>query len=54
VASRPEDIAEVVTFLAGPASRHMTGAIVPADAALLLLVPVSATDAHRSIGEDRR
>jgi 3-oxoacyl-[acyl-carrier protein] reductase len=23
VASRPEDIAEVVTFLAGPGSRHM-------------------------------
>jgi len=47
VASRPEDIAEVVMFLAGPASRHMTGAIVPADAGVLLLVPVSATDAHR-------
>jgi hypothetical protein len=47
VASRPEDIAEVVMFLTGPASRHMTGAIVPADAGVLLLVPVSATDAHR-------
>jgi 3-oxoacyl-[acyl-carrier protein] reductase len=47
VASRPEDIAEVVTFLPGPASRHMTGAIVPADAGVLLLVPVSAKDAHR-------
>ncbi len=47
VASKPEDIAEVVTFLAGPASRHMTGAIVPADAGVLLLVPVAATDARR-------
>ena len=47
VASRPEDIAEVVTFLASPVSRHMTGTIVPADAGVLLLVPVSATDAHR-------
>ncbi len=47
VASRPEDIAEVVMFVAGPASRHMTGAIVPADAGVLLLVPVAATDAHR-------
>jgi hypothetical protein len=27
VASRPEDIAEVGTFLAGPGSHHMTGAI---------------------------
>ena len=32
VASRPEDIAEVVTFLASPASRHMTGSLVPVDA----------------------
>ena len=47
VASKPEDIAEVVMFLAGPASRHMTGAIVPADAGVLLLVPVAATDARR-------
>jgi len=47
VASRPEDIAEVVTFLASPASRHMTGAIIPADAGQLLLVPVAATDARR-------
>jgi 3-oxoacyl-[acyl-carrier protein] reductase len=47
VASRPEDVAEVVTFLAGPASRHMTGAIFPADAGQLLLVPVAATDARR-------
>jgi 3-oxoacyl-[acyl-carrier protein] reductase len=47
VASRPEDIAEAVTFLAGPASRHMTGAIIPADAGVLLLVPVAATDVHR-------
>jgi 3-oxoacyl-[acyl-carrier protein] reductase len=47
VASKPEDIAEIVTFLASPASRHMTGAIVPADAGVLLLVPVAATDAHR-------
>ena len=32
VASKPEDIAEVVAFLAGPASRHMTGSLVPVDA----------------------
>jgi len=47
VASRPEDIAEVVKFLASPASRHMTGAIIPADAGVMLLVPVAATDACR-------
>jgi len=47
VASRPEDIAEVVTFVAGLASRHMTGAIIPADAGVMLLVPVAATDARR-------
>ena len=47
VASKPEDTAGVVIFLAGPASRHMTGAIVPADAGQLLLVPVAATDARR-------
>jgi 3-oxoacyl-[acyl-carrier protein] reductase len=47
VASKPEDIAEVVMFLAGPASRHMTGTIIPADAGVLLMVPVAATDARR-------
>ena len=47
VASKPEDTAGVVIFLAGPASRHMTGAIVLADAGQLLLVPVAATDARR-------
>jgi len=34
-------------FLAGPASRHMTGAIIQADAVVLLLVAVAATDAYR-------
>ena len=47
VASKPEDTAEVVMFLAGPASRHVTGTIIPADAGQLLLVPVAATDARR-------
>jgi NAD(P)-dependent dehydrogenase (short-subunit alcohol dehydrogenase family) len=32
VASTTEDLAEAVIFLAGPASRHMTGSIVPVDA----------------------
>ncbi len=32
VASKPEDIAELVTFLAGPASRHMTGEYIRIDA----------------------
>ena len=32
VASTPEDVAEAVMFLAGPASRNMTGAVVMADA----------------------
>jgi hypothetical protein len=48
VASKPEDIAEVVTFLASPASRHMTGSIVPADAGVRLLVPVAPTDEFMS------
>jgi len=47
VASKPEDTAEVVMFLAGPASRHVTGTIIPADAGQLLLVPVAATYARR-------
>jgi 3-oxoacyl-[acyl-carrier protein] reductase len=47
VASRPEDIAEVVTFVAGPASQRMTGAIIPVDAGQLLLVPLSPSDARR-------
>jgi 3-oxoacyl-[acyl-carrier protein] reductase len=47
VASRPEDIAEVVTFLAGPASRHMTGSIVPVDAGFQLLVSITPSDARR-------
>lgn len=36
VASTAEDVAEVVMFLAGPASRNMTGAITVADAGWLL------------------
>jgi NAD(P)-dependent dehydrogenase (short-subunit alcohol dehydrogenase family) len=32
VASKPEDIAELVTFLAGPSSRHMTGEYIRIDA----------------------
>jgi 3-oxoacyl-[acyl-carrier protein] reductase len=47
VASRPEDIAEVVTFLASPASRHMTGALVPVDAGFLLSVAVTPPGGHR-------
>ena len=47
VASKPEDTAEVVVFLAGPASRHVTGTIIPADAGQLLLVPVAPSDARR-------
>jgi len=47
VASRPEDIAEVVTFLAGPASRHMTGSIVPVDAGFRLLVSMASSVARR-------
>jgi 3-oxoacyl-[acyl-carrier protein] reductase len=47
VASTSEDIAEAVIFLAGPASRHMTGAIIPVDAGLRLMVPIAPTDARR-------
>jgi 3-oxoacyl-[acyl-carrier protein] reductase len=47
VASRPEDIAEVVTFLAGPGSRHMTGSIVPVDAGFLLSVSIAPSHARR-------
>jgi len=47
VASRPEEIAEVVTFLAGPASRYMTGTIVPADAGFSLLGSITRSDARR-------
>jgi 3-oxoacyl-[acyl-carrier protein] reductase len=47
VASKPEDIADVVTFLAGPASRHMTGSIVPVDAGFRLLVSIAPSDARR-------
>jgi len=36
VASTAEDVAEVVMFLAGPASRNMTGEIAVADAGLRL------------------
>lgn len=36
IASTAEDIAEVVMFLAGPASRNMTGEITVADAGLRL------------------
>ena len=47
VASRPEDTAEVVTFLASPASRHMTGSLVPVDAGFLLSVAITPPGAHR-------
>jgi 3-oxoacyl-[acyl-carrier protein] reductase len=47
VAPRPEDTAEVVALLAGPASRHITGAIFPIDAGQLLLLPVAPSDARR-------
>jgi len=36
IASTPEDVAEVVMFLAGPASRNVTGEITVADAGWLL------------------
>jgi 3-oxoacyl-[acyl-carrier protein] reductase len=36
VASTAEDVADVVMFLAGPASRNMTGEIAVADAGLRL------------------
>ncbi len=32
--ARPEDIAEVVAFVAGPAARHMHGAIVDVNGGL--------------------
>jgi NAD(P)-dependent dehydrogenase (short-subunit alcohol dehydrogenase family) len=47
VASRPEDIAEVVTFLASPASRHMTGSLVPVDAGFLLSAAITPSHAQR-------
>ena len=47
VASTAEDIAAVVTFLADPASRHMTGSIVPVDAGFRLLVSIAPSDARR-------
>ena len=47
VASRPEDIAEVVTFLASPASRHMTGSLVPVDAGFLLSAAVTPSQARQ-------
>ena len=47
MASKPEDIAEVVTFLAGPGSRHMTGSIVPVDAGFQLLVSITPSDTRR-------
>jgi 3-oxoacyl-[acyl-carrier protein] reductase len=47
VASTAKDIAEVVTFLAGPASRHMTGSIVPVDAGFQLLVSIAPSDPRR-------
>jgi 3-oxoacyl-[acyl-carrier protein] reductase len=46
VASTPEDIAEVAIFLAAPASRHMTGEIVCADAGLRLIWPLSPREAR--------
>jgi 3-oxoacyl-[acyl-carrier protein] reductase len=47
VASTPEDVAEVVTFLASPASRHMTGSLVPVDAGFQLLVSITPSGARR-------
>jgi len=47
VASRPEDIAEVVTFLASPASRHMTGSLVPVDAGFLLSAAITPSQARQ-------
>jgi Enoyl-(Acyl carrier protein) reductase len=49
VASTPKDFAEVVTFLADPGSRHMTGTIVPVDAGFRLLVSI----ARRMLGAKR-
>jgi 3-oxoacyl-[acyl-carrier protein] reductase len=37
--STPEDVADVVLFLAGPHSRHMTGEIMPVDAGYRLILP---------------
>jgi 3-oxoacyl-[acyl-carrier protein] reductase len=47
VASKPEDIAEVVTFLASPASRHMTGSLVPVDAGFLLSAAITPSQARQ-------
>jgi len=47
VASRPEDVAEVVTFLASPASRNMTGSLVPVDAGFLLSGAITPPGARR-------
>jgi len=47
VASRPEDIAEVVTFVASPASRHMTGTLVPVDAGFLLSAAITPSPARQ-------
>src|SRR4029077_9986577 len=47
VASRPEDVAEVVTFLASPASRDMTGSLVPVDAGFLLSGAITPPGARR-------
>lgn len=46
VASTPEDIAEIAIFLAAPASRHMTGEIVGADAGVRLIWPLSPREAR--------
>jgi hypothetical protein len=40
-------ICEVVTFLADPGWRHMTGSIVPVDAGFRLLVSIAPSDARR-------
>ena len=47
VASPREDFAEVVTLLADPGSRHMTGSFVPVDAGFRLLVSIAPSDARR-------
>jgi NAD(P)-dependent dehydrogenase (short-subunit alcohol dehydrogenase family) len=47
VASTAENIAEVVMFLAGSASRHMTGSLEPVDAGFQLLVSITPSGARR-------
>ena len=48
----PEDVAEVVVFLATPAASYMTGAIVPIDGGLPLAIGLSTARAP-SAGRDK-